>query len=145
MLKQRRMVAEQVAGALFEAEAAIDAAISKTAALTGAMPALRKQVGASALIGQDAVERASQAIMSLAEARRAIVETHKELSVAQGQIGLGAVRLGDTGHAASRRRCSPATANRQVGRRALRTPFAPPRDRRDGSFRPVALAVWGPA
>jgi hypothetical protein len=97
MLKERRMAAEQVAGALFEAEAAIDAAISKTALLTGVMPSLRKQAGASALIGQDAVERASQAIMALAEARRAIVETHKELSVVQGQIGLGAVRMGGDG------------------------------------------------
>ena len=61
------------------------------------MPTLRRQAGASALIGQDAVERASQAIVALAEARRAIVETHKELSVVQAQIGLGAVALGDTG------------------------------------------------
>lgn len=97
MLKQRRMVAEQIAGALFEAEAAIDAALSKTANLTGVMPALRAQAGASALIGQDAVERASQAIVALAEARRAIVETHKELSIAQGQMGLGAVRMVDGG------------------------------------------------
>src|SRR3954463_4675168 len=97
MLKERRMVAEQVAGALFEAEAAIDAALSKTAHLTGVMPLLRRQAGASALIGQDAVERASQAIMALAEARRAIVETHQELSIAQTQIGLGAVMVGDPG------------------------------------------------
>jgi hypothetical protein len=98
MLKERRMAAEQVAGALFEAEAAIDAALSKTAHLTGVMPSLRKSAGASALIGQDALERATQAIMALAEARRAIVETHKELSIVQGQIGLGAVRMGgDTG------------------------------------------------
>lgn len=94
MLKQRRMVAEQIAAALFEAELAIDAALTKTAALAGVMPALRSQAGASALIGQEAVERASQAIMSLAEARRAIVETHKELSIAQTQVGLGAVTLG---------------------------------------------------
>jgi hypothetical protein len=94
MLKERRNAAEQVAGALFEAEAAIDAAISKTALLTGVMPSLRKQAGASALIGQDAVERASEAIMALAEARRAIVETHKELSVVQSQIGLGAITMG---------------------------------------------------
>lgn len=98
MLKERRMAAEQVASALFEAETAIDAALSKTAMLAGVMPSLRKAAGASALIGQDAVERASQAIMALAEARRAIVETHKELSVVQGQIGLGAVRMnGDMG------------------------------------------------
>ncbi|WP_293906581.1 hypothetical protein [Phenylobacterium sp.] len=98
MLKERRMVAEQVAGALFEAEAAIDVALTKTAHLTGVMPLLRRQAGASALIGQDALERASQAIMALAEARRAIVETHKELSIVQAQIGLGAVRMaGDAG------------------------------------------------
>ena len=98
MLKERRMVAQQVAGALFEAEAAIDAALAKTAQLTGVMPSLRKMAGASALIGQDAVEHASQAIMALAEARRAIVETHRELSVVQSQIGLGAVRMiGDDG------------------------------------------------
>jgi hypothetical protein len=119
MLKQRRMVAEQVAGALFEAETAIDEAISKTAALTGAMPALRKQVGASALIGQDALERASQAIAALAEARRAIVETHKELSVVQTQIGLGAVTMSDpgTGKPPS---MSAEEARREPTRRALR-------------------------
>jgi hypothetical protein len=119
MLKQRRMVAEQIAGALFEAEAAIDAALSKTAALTGVMPQLRKQAGASALIGQDAVERASQAIMALAEARRAIVETHKELSIAQAQIGLGAVTMTDpTGDAKP-----PFMALEEqtpIGRRAIR-------------------------
>jgi len=117
MLKERRMAAEQVAGALFEAEAAIDAALSKVAHLTGVMPSLRKMAGASALIGQDAVERASQAIMSLAEARRAIVETHKELSIVQGQIGLGAVALGDTGEA----KPPPVGAARESSRmRALR-------------------------
>jgi hypothetical protein len=97
MLKQRRLIAEQIAGALFDAEAAIDAALSKTATLTGVMPMLRRQAGASALIGQHAVEHASQAIMALAEARRAIVEAHKELSIAQGQIGLGAVKMTDAG------------------------------------------------
>lgn len=97
MLKERRMVAEQVAAALFEAEAAIDAALTKTANLTGTMPAMRRQAGASALIGQDALEHASQALMALAEARRAIVETHKELSIVQGQIGLGAITMGGDG------------------------------------------------
>jgi len=116
MLKQRRMVAEQIADALFEAEAAIDAALSKTAALTGVMPSLRRAAGASALIGQDAVERASQAIAALADARRAIVETHKELSIAQTQMGLGAVMVGDPGQ-------KPDVTTHdevRVGRRALR-------------------------
>src|SRR3954447_25694780 len=119
MLKQRRMVAEQIAGALFEAEAAIDAAISKTATLTGVMPQLRRQAGASALIGQDAVERASQAIMAMAEARRAIVETHKELSIAQTQIGLGAVTMTDPG-SGDKPPLLAAEEQPAVGRRALR-------------------------
>ena len=113
MLKQRRMAAQQVAGALFEAETAIDAALAKTAHLTGVMPSLRKEAGASALVGQDAVERASQAIMALAEARRAIVETHKQLSVVQEQIGLGAVTLtGEPGE-----KPPPSFASAQGGRR----------------------------
>lgn len=95
MLKQRRLIANQVATSLFEAEAAIDAALAKTAQLAGVMPGLRKDAGLSALIGQDAVERASEAFAALALARRAIVETHKELSLAQKQIGLGAVMFGD--------------------------------------------------
>ena len=50
--------------------------------------------GLSALVGQEAVERASEAIALLAQARRAICETHKELDVAKTQIGLGAVMYG---------------------------------------------------
>lgn len=95
MLKQRRLMADQVATSLFEAEAAIDAALAKTAHLAGVMPALRRDAGISALIGQDAVEHTSEAFAALALARRAIVETHKELSVAQKQMGLGAVMFGE--------------------------------------------------
>lgn len=91
MLKQRRMAAEHIAGALFEAETAIDEAISKAANFAGSLPTFRKAAGASALIGQEAIARASHAIVALAEARQQIVEAHKELSVAQGQVGLGAV------------------------------------------------------
>lgn len=95
MLKQRRLMADQVAVSLFEAEAAIDAALSKAAALAGVMPGMRAGAGLSALIGQGAVEWTSKSILALTEARRAIVETHKELSIAQQQVGLGAVAFGD--------------------------------------------------
>ena len=97
MLKERRFAAEQIAAALWDAESAIDVALTKTANFTGAIPALRRQAGASALIGQEAMERASQAVVALAEARRALVEAHKELTVAQQQVGLGAIVMSDTG------------------------------------------------
>ncbi|CAN7473467.1 hypothetical protein LJR225_003251 [Phenylobacterium sp. LjRoot225] len=97
MLKERRLAAEQIAAALWDAESAVDLALTKTATFTGVIPALRRQAGASALIGQEAMERASQAVVALAEARRALVEAHKELTIAQGQVGLGAIVMTDTG------------------------------------------------
>jgi hypothetical protein len=94
MLKQRRMVAEKVAESLYESEAAIDAALAATAKLAGLMPAIRSDANLSALIGQSAIEKAIETVSALGMARRSIVETHKELTVAQHDIGLGAVMVG---------------------------------------------------
>jgi hypothetical protein len=95
MLKERRMAADQVAAELFQAEAAIDAALNRTAALTAAVPTARVDAGLSALFGQGAIERLSETIAALAQARRGIVECHKELAVIRDQIGLGAVAFGE--------------------------------------------------
>ncbi len=97
MLKQRRFAAEQVAAGLLEAEAAIDAALNKTAALAAAMPLARTDAGLSALFGQDAVERLTDTIAALTQARRGIVETHKELAEVKVQMGLGAMMIGADG------------------------------------------------
>ena len=97
MLKERRHAVTTVAEALWEAEAAIDAALSKTAALTGSIPEVTKSARLCTEVGQNAMERASQILMSLTEARRAIVETHKELTVAQHQIGMGNAIAWDPG------------------------------------------------
>ena len=97
MLKQRRLVAEQVAESLFAAEAAIDAALACTAKLAGQMPTVRGDANLSALIGQGAIEQAIEAMSALSHARGRIIATHKELSIAQGQIGLGAVKLDGSG------------------------------------------------
>jgi hypothetical protein len=93
MLKARRQAAEQVAASLIAAEAAIDAALTLTAKLAGEMPAVRADAGLSALIGQGAIERAIEAMSALGLARNHICATHKELSVAQNQIGLGAINV----------------------------------------------------
>jgi len=97
MLKERRMAAEVIATALWDAESAVDVAMAKAADFTGKLPSLRRQAGASALVGQDAMERVSQALVALTEARRALVEAHKELSVAKQQVGLGAITMDDPG------------------------------------------------
>lgn len=94
MLKNRREVAEKVAAQLFAAEAAIDAAIAATASLTALMPAARQDARVSALIGHEALLRASETCAALVAARGSIVETHKALTVAQHDMGLGAVAFG---------------------------------------------------
>ena len=97
MLKQRRKAVDQVAECLFSAEAAIDSALNKTAALAAVIPTARVDAHLSPLFCQGALERLSETIAAIARARRGIVETHKELAAVKGQIGLGAVAYGDNG------------------------------------------------
>lgn len=95
MSNRRLEIARQVADQLFAAESAIDTALAQTATLAGLMPAIRADARLSALMGQGAIERAIEAISALGQARRSIVETHKQLTITQKQIGLGAVSFGD--------------------------------------------------
>lgn len=94
MTDNRVDIARQVADQLFAAETAIDTALTKTAALAGLMPSVREDARLSALVGQSALERAIEAISALGEARRKIVETHKQLSITQKQMGLGPLNFG---------------------------------------------------
>lgn len=91
---KRRVVAHQVAEQLFAAENAIDGALSAVATLTALLPNARIDANLSAVVGQGVIDRATQTIAALAEARRGIVEAHRELHDVQHQIGLGAVALG---------------------------------------------------
>lgn len=95
MRKERLKVATEVAGNLFEAERAIDAALAAAAKLAGAIPALRGDARLSALVGQGAIERAIRSVSALGEARREVVEAHRELTIAQEQIGLRTTSFGD--------------------------------------------------
>ena len=110
MTDNRIEIARQVADQLFAAETAIDTALARTAALAGMMPSVREDVRLSALVGQGAIERAQrldraldgaladeraiETLSALGEARRKIVETHKQLSITQKQMGLGPLNFG---------------------------------------------------
>lgn len=94
MLKQRREAAENLANRLFETEAAIDEAIRKMADLTGYMPVARETANLSAVIGQDALTNAAQALSSLIIARGQIVDTHNSLAETRDQIGLRTMAMG---------------------------------------------------
>ena len=94
MPKCRLEIARQVADQLLAAEAAIDAALVSTADLASLMPTARQKASLSTLVGQGALEHAIEAITALGNARRSIIETHKELAIAQEEIGLAEYSMG---------------------------------------------------
>lgn len=88
-MSDRHMVAAEVADKLFEAEQAIDEALTKTAALMGCLPAARLRARLAATVGQSALDGAVSTASLLSEARRALVTTHEELASTHRRIGLG--------------------------------------------------------
>jgi hypothetical protein len=94
MLNKRRQAAQYVADRLIAAEKAIDQAIICTADLSGSLPKARVDAHLAAEIGQGALEQASQTFASLVQARRNIIETHRELADTKIEIGLREVSLG---------------------------------------------------
>jgi hypothetical protein len=96
MPRIRQAVAQKVADRLFAVEAAIDEALARAAELTAAMPQARCEARLPAMIGQEALDRATDALVALVDARRHIVETHKSLDFARAQIGLREVDAGDS-------------------------------------------------
>lgn len=94
---KRREVAQGVADRLFAAEHAIDAAIARTADLTGFIPAARSDAGLACEVGQEALEYAAESFSALIKARAQIIASHRELAETQDRIGLKTVSWG-VGH-----------------------------------------------
>ena len=90
MLRQRKAAVQDVQSRLFDAERAIDDAISKVAELTRFMPKL------SAVFGQDAIDHAGKSITSLIAARAEITATHNRLAETRDQMGLREMAMGST-------------------------------------------------
>jgi hypothetical protein len=95
MLKERREAAAQVAADLFEAEAAIDAAIQAVSRLAAGMPLARQDAHLAAAIGQDALMAAIETNGLLVQARARIIATHGALKEAQTQAGLGNIKFSE--------------------------------------------------
>jgi hypothetical protein len=96
MPRLRQAVAQKLADRLFAAENAIDIALTRAAELTAAMPQARAEARLPAMVGQAALDRASEVFVALVQARRQIVETHARLDEAREQMGLREVDAGDT-------------------------------------------------
>ncbi|MBW8302934.1 MAG: hypothetical protein K0M78_03100 [Brevundimonas sp.] len=90
----RQNIGEALAARLYAAEAAIDQAMTETAALAAALPAARAEAWLSAVAGQKAFSGAAAAIGALAEARGHLVQTHNTLAALARKLGLEALASG---------------------------------------------------
>ncbi len=90
----KHTIAAEVAGRLYAAEAAIDAALSATATFAALLPAARADAYLSAVTGQRAFDGAAASIGALASARSHLVDTHNTLAALARRMGLAAVAIG---------------------------------------------------
>jgi hypothetical protein len=95
MLKDRIKAAQRIAADLHEAENAIDDAIIKIARLAATLPVARFETNMSAIVGQDAVTKVTQAVAAAGNVRQMITDAHHALGETQKQVGLGTRSFGD--------------------------------------------------
>jgi hypothetical protein len=94
MLNDRLTAARDVAAKLFALEEAIDLALARAGELTTSIPNARSRAKLSAVIGQDAITKVSDSLVTLVEARKHILEAHEHLAETQAQIGLKVYNMG---------------------------------------------------
>lgn len=94
MLKERLVAAERIAAELHEAEHAVDQAIVKIAQLAATLPIARIDTKMSAIVGQEAVAKVTQAVAAAGQVRQMMTEAHQALGETQKQVGLGARMFG---------------------------------------------------
>jgi hypothetical protein len=97
MLKQRRLAADQVADALFAAEASLSRAMVDVAHLVRATEEARASANLSPVVSGDAIYRAISCLRGLGEANQELMIAHAAFAAVQKRIGLGAVNFGDSG------------------------------------------------
>ena len=111
---ERALVAQRVANELFATEAAIDEALIRATKLMGDMIAARKELGVSAVVGDEAITSINQTITGLTAARNATVLGHQKLEEAKLRIG---IRTKMTGIAPKNSAEMPPEADATVMRR----------------------------
>ena len=89
MLKERVAAAKRITTDLHDAEKAIDEAIIKIAKLAVTLPTARFDTNMSAIVGQDAVGKVTQAVAAAGTVRQMLAEAHVALSETQKQVGAG--------------------------------------------------------
>ena len=93
---EKALVCQRVANRLWATEKAVDSALAEAASLMTSIADARTDMGLSAVVAQDATAKVAQAIATLAEARRAIVDAHANLEETKLRIGVRTKLIGVT-------------------------------------------------
>ncbi len=94
MLKERVTAAQRITADLHAAENAIDEAIVRIAKLAVTLPTSRIETRMSAIVGQDAVAKVTEAVAAAGQVRQMLTDAHFALTETQKQVGLGARMFG---------------------------------------------------
>jgi hypothetical protein len=94
MRDTRLAAATKVATQLFETERALDELLACAARLTASLPEARIEARLSGVMGQSAIESASQLLNAVANARGITVALHAQLDELKNDIGLRTVGMG---------------------------------------------------
>ena len=92
----RALSCQMVANKIWAAEKSIDTAMADAAALMAGISQAREELGLSAIVASGATNKVAEAIATLATARAAVVEAHKELDETKLRIGVRTKLIGVT-------------------------------------------------
>jgi hypothetical protein len=84
----KALVAQRLANQLASTENAVDSAIKETSVLLSGMLDARQELKVSAVFGDDAARKVTDAIAALAVARQSIIDAHNELAVLKLRAGI---------------------------------------------------------
>ncbi len=85
---EKALVAQRVANQLASTEDSIDAAIKETSQLLTGLLDARQELKMSAVFGDDAARKVTDAIAALAVARQSVVDAHNELAELKLRAGI---------------------------------------------------------
>jgi len=91
---EKVFVARKVAQKLFATEAALDTAMTEAAELMAEMLKARRELGLSAVVGDDAAAKMVEALAAMGQARSALVGAHGQLDQVRVRIGVRTKGLG---------------------------------------------------
>ncbi len=85
---EKALVAQRIANQLASTENAVDAAMKETSQLLAGMLDARQELKVSAVFGDEAARKVTDAIAALSVARQSVIDAHNELAELKLRAGI---------------------------------------------------------